>query len=298
MLYIPGSDPRKLRKVAEFQTTTLILDLEDSVADSAKASARSLVASMLASYPDRSLWVRVNTSAPELLYDDLHAVVRPGLAGIVLPKVERAQDVQVATWVIGVLEGKVGVEAGSVRIIATIETANGLSELQAIATSSERLYCLGFGAGDFSRDLGLDWLSPASEPVLAAARSALVIASRRAGLARPHDGAFPRYRDADGLRLEAAAARALGFGGKHAVHPDQVAVIDEIFAPSEAEIERAREIIARFEEQEADGVGSIGAGGEMIDAPVVARARELIDTVRSVDQQRASLPGIARSAEH
>ena len=278
MLYVPGGDQRKLAKAAGFDVPAVILDLEDAVAMSAKAAARAAVARVLRSGQLDRAWVRVNAANPSLHYEDLHAVVVPQLDGLVLPKVETAADVQRVDWLVGVLEEKEGIPAGRVSILPTIETVKGLTNVDAIATASRRVLSLGFGAGDFSLDLGLEW--PTADggvgPTLLAAKCQIVLASRRAGLPPPHDGSFPRFRDQDGLRQEARLAKSLGFGCKHAIHPAQVPIIQEVFYPSAAEIERSRQIVLAFSTQETAGIANVAHDGALVDYPVALRAAHLL----------------------
>lgn len=296
MLYVPGGDERKLAKAASLDVPAIIVDLEDAVAASAKAAARGAVAEVLRSGQLDRAWVRVNAAIPSLLYEDLHAVVVPQLDGLVLPKVETAADVQRVDWLVGVLEERAGVPAGQVSFLATIETVKGLMNVDAIATASRRVLWLGFGAGDFSLDLGLEWPTRDGSvgPTLLAARIEIVLASRRAGLAPPHDGAFPRFRDEDGLRQEARLAKSLGFGCKHAIHPDQVPVIQEIFYPSAAEIERSRQIVLAFSAQEKAGIANVAHDGALVDYPVALRAARLLRTL-GLDPEVTA--GVLASAE-
>jgi crotonobetainyl-CoA:carnitine CoA-transferase CaiB-like acyl-CoA transferase/citrate lyase beta subunit len=278
MLYVPGSDERKLAKIEQLDASAYILDLEDAVAPQAKGTARRLVADALARGSSRAgLWVRVNPGASGLLVDDLEAVVAPSLDGIVLPKTESAADVSVVDALLGSLERSRGLEPGSVALIATIETAVGLGHVDEIAAASPRIACLGFGAGDFSLDLGLDWPPDGGlGHTLLTAKAELVLASRRNGLGAPHDGVFPDFRALDQLRGEARAARALGFAGKHAIHPDQLAVITEVFSPSAGQLEEAEAVVQAYEAGIRDGRGGVHIDGRFIDAPVAARARRVL----------------------
>lgn len=280
MLFVPGSDPRKLGKIPALSAEALLLDLEDGVAQSAKAQAREQVASALAEFgASKPLWVRVNAADSPELYDDLHAVVVPGSAGINLPKVESAEQLARVDWLIGELERRRGLEVGSLTLMATIETARGLHYLGQIAAASPRLRCLCFGAADYSRDLGLAWPPAGGQlsPSVIQAKIALVQASAAFGLDAPHDGASAEFRDLERLDTEARAARALGYGGKHAIHPAQVPIIGAAFEPSPAELQNAEQIVSAFEQQAAAGVGAFALGGVMVDAPVAARARALLE---------------------
>src|SRR6185437_11876076 len=145
-----------------------------------------------------------------LLADDVDAVMVPGLAGIVLPKAESAAEVRALDGHITLLERSRGMAPGSVELIATIETARGLAACEEIAGAAARMHTVGFGAGDFSLDLGLEWPPPGGElsPTLIAAKSRLVLAARAAELEAPHDGVYANFRDEAGLRREAEQARA------------------------------------------------------------------------------------------
>jgi crotonobetainyl-CoA:carnitine CoA-transferase CaiB-like acyl-CoA transferase/citrate lyase beta subunit len=279
MLFVPGGDERKLAKVPELVAPALILDLEDAVAASIKEASRGPVAETVAEHGHaQRLWVRVNGSETGLLAGDVDAVVVPGLAGIVLPKVESAAEVRAVDGHIGLLERSRGLAPGSVELIATIETARGLAACEEIACAAARMHTLGFGAGDFSLDLGLEWPPPSGElsQTLIAAKCRLVLAARVAGLEAPHDGVYASLRDEAGLRREAEQARALGFTSKHAIHPAQVPVIDAVFAPAADELARAREIVEAFAASEREGKANIRVGGLFVDYPVAERARRVL----------------------
>jgi citrate lyase beta subunit len=226
---------------------------------------------------DYELHVRINDVASALAQDDLVAVMGEGLAGIVVPKVESAADVERVNRMIDDAALARGRDGGDISLMATIETARGLHRVHEIAAAGGHLDRLSFGSGDFALDLGLEWPSPEGTPeILLWAKSHVVVASRVAGLVAPHDGSFTNFRDLEGLAREARESRRLGFGGKHAVHPSQVRVIDEIFRPHAVQIERARTIIATFEEAERSGRGAVGVEGELVDYAIVKRARQLL----------------------
>jgi citrate lyase beta subunit len=279
LLFVPGGDQRKIDKISTLRGTGFILDLEDSVAPSGKSHARSRVAAAIAAHGHSArLYVRVNPASGEWLSDDLDAVVAPGLTGIALPKANDARDVQIVDWYIGVLERRRGLEPETVGLLVTIETLAGLADVDAIASASRRTRALCFGAGDLSLELGLDW--PAADGRLShtvlSAKAAVVLAARRYGL-EPHDGAFPDFKDTTGLRAEAEQSRALGFSAKHAIHPAQLPTLADVFTPSEAELSRARETIMAFERGESEGSAAVQVDGRMVDTPVAARARALLE---------------------
>jgi citrate lyase subunit beta / citryl-CoA lyase len=282
LLFVPGGEPKKLEKIPMLEAKSLLLDLEDGVVEPAKSVARGLVADALERFSgERSLWVRVNAMETEHAYADLNAVVRPGLAGINLPKVERPGDLLTLDWLLTQLEREHSMDIGSVRVMATLETVEGVTRADDIAASSSRLECLCFGAADFSRDLGLDWPPPdgALSPVLIAAKTTISLASRRHGLAQPHDGASAEFKNLERLESEALQARHLGFGGKHAIHPAQVSVIERVFRPSPEQLEWARQVLEGFEAAQREGRAAFSLDGRMVDAPVAARARQILQAV-------------------
>lgn len=281
MLFVPGSDERKLGKVGQLAAPAFILDLEDAVAVSEKAAARERVAAVVAARGadgGTELHVRVNGFESGLLHADVAAVAVAGLAGVVLPKATSGRDVEIVDWLLASLERERGLAPGSIGLSAIVETAAGVERVGEIAAASPRLRHLVFGAGDFSLDLGLDWppRDGVWSPTLVAAKARVVLASRAAGLEAPHDGVYPDIHDLDGLRAEALAARLQGFGGKHAIHPGQLPVIEEVFAPSDEELAWAREVVAAFDAHEAEGVAAIRIGGRFVDYPVAERARRLL----------------------
>jgi citrate lyase subunit beta / citryl-CoA lyase len=282
MLYVPGADGGKLAKVGALGADAYILDLEDAVAPSAKAAARSLVAEAVGDRGGEvSVWVRVNPAASGLLEGDLRAVVRPGLAGIVLPKADRPADVVGVDAMLALLEDERGLERCSVALIPTIESVGGLAAIDAIATAAGRTRCLGLGAGDLSLELGLDWPPPEGlSPTILAAKVEVVFASRRAGLEPPHDGVFPNFRAPEGLRAEAAQARALGFHGKHAIHPAQVEVIHDVFTPDAGALAAAAAVLDAYDRGLEEGIGGVHIDGRFIDQPVAEHARRVLAAAR------------------
>ncbi|GMA15317.1 CoA ester lyase (plasmid) [Deinococcus metallilatus] len=276
MLFIPASDERKLDKIPSLPARAVLLDLEDGVAPNAKADARALLAGHpLVSRPEQRVWVRVNSAETAHLKADLEAAVRAGVHGINLPKVEGAAELHALDWFLTQLEGERTLPR--LPVMATIETARGLENVLDIARATSRMHSLCFGSADYSRDLGLSWPPPEEpSPTLTLARARLVQASRAAGLHAPHDGASSEFRDLDRLRAQVQQAKALGFGGKHAIHPAQLPVIEAVFAPQDAELAWAEKTYAAFQEAVRSGQGAVNVGGQMVDAPIAERARQLL----------------------
>lgn len=279
MLFVPGNSQKMMDKIPSLAPGSFILDLEDSVPPNEKERARHLVGDLIRRVgSDYELHVRINDVASPYALDDLAAVIDENLSGIVVPKVEHPDDLRRVNAMIDELaqrQGRIGPHVG---VMATIETAVGLHRVYEIAGVGGHLVRLGFGAGDFALDLGLEWPDEEGTPeIMLSAKSQLVLASRVAGLEQPHDGSYTNYRDLEGLAREARQSRRLGFGGKHVIHPSQIAVVDEIFRPTQRQIERARHLIEAFEEAERSGSGAVGVDGELVDYAIINRARRLIE---------------------
>jgi citrate lyase subunit beta/citryl-CoA lyase len=268
-MFVPGSRERMLDKALGLANLDVALfDLEDGVAPAEKPAARELIAEALGRPPGGpARFVRINGvgSGPERIDADLPAIVRPGLAGIVIPKVERPEQVLLVAEK----------TPSEVQLIAAIESAIGLVNAPAIAACSPRLLGLMFGAEDYALDLGLPPNREAEARELIYARSALVNAAASAHIAS-FDGVWPDIHDLEGVRSDALQARRLGFTGKTTFHPGQIDIINEVFSPTAAEAETARRIVDAFEAALARGEGSVAFGGQLLDLPIVERARRVL----------------------
>jgi len=256
-LFAPGHSDRVLRRAFDVDADAVLLDLEDSVPAEQKRKARDQVREVLASHPEA--WVRINRPRDAFAEADL-AAVGGRCAGVRIPKVASEADVE---WVAERLEG--------VPLTCTVESALGVTRAFEIA-SHPRTRDLVIGTADLALDLGIEagW----EETVVA--RSALVIASRAAGKGAPIDGAHAQIDDLDGLRRAAESARRLGYFGKSAIHPRQVAVINEVFRPTATELEWARRVLDAFER--AGRAATRLEDGELVDVPIAERARRILET--------------------
>jgi citrate lyase subunit beta/citryl-CoA lyase len=273
-LFCPGNHPRKLAKVFDAGADAVILDLEDAVAVSEKVAARSPVVQALG-LPRRCRgYVRINALDTGFAFGDLEAVVAPGVDGIVLPKVESATDLAKVDWLMTELEAKRGLPARAIDLMPIVETGAGIANIRAICAAGGRIARVSFGAGDFASDMGLDWTR--DEPAFAHARAEIVLASRIAGLEPPVDTVWVDLSDPEGLAASAARVKAMGFQGKLCIHPGQIEAVHGVFTPSAEEVARAEEIVAAFEEAEAEGSASIQVDGQFVDYPIVARARRVL----------------------
>ncbi len=292
-LFIPGNRRDMLGKGARYSPSAYIPDLEDSVPLGNKAEAREVTASALPFLFELGEPVvpRVNSLLTGLTMDDLGAVVGPYIVAISIGKVKRRDDIEVVDGMLSELERDRGIEVGSVGILPWLETASAIVNAFAICSASERVRWVAFGAEDYSADMGISravdvagsdaiesdtgGVEEYGEASLLYARSAVAVAARAADV-QALDTPYVKFRDLDGLRREAGLARRLGYGGKFAIHPSQIEVIDEIFSPTVDEIERARRVIEAAAVAEREGRGSVSLDGEMVDAPVVARARNVL----------------------
>jgi citrate lyase subunit beta / citryl-CoA lyase len=279
-LYAPGADERKLRKALRSGADAVVFDLEDSVAPSMKEAARNTVARVLAdvgSVAECEIHVRVNHRPDGFDMADLAMAVHPNVSALRLPKCERPEDIREVERVLDELERATAIEAGSIRLYPTIESAAGVGAAAEILGAGRRVQAGVFGPADFAASIGL---FDATFEATLFARSALVLASSRVRVQSPVDGAYLRVRDLDGLRDESRRVRHLGFVGKSAIHPAQVPVLHEVFTPTQAEVDRAREVVD-LAAAKLTGV----VDGEYVDPPVVAQARTILQLAAHLDQE-------------
>ena len=226
---------------------------------------------------------RVNSLSTGLLEGDIDAVVIAGIVGISIGKIRTPEEIHEVDRLLSARERTLSLEHGSVGILPWIETAAGVTHVFDICRASPRVRWVAFGAEDFAADMGItrsvdagdDSALPYGEPGLLHPRSSVAVAARAAGV-YALDTPYTRFRDEAGLLREATLAKSLGYKGKFSIHPAQVAPLMKLFSPTESEIERARRVIEAAEAAEAEGRGSVGLDGEMIDAPVIARAQNVL----------------------
>ena len=277
LMFVPGHSEKMVTKALGMgNLDTAMFDLEDGTPPALKDGARGVVAAALREPPGGPhRFVRINAIATDRMEADLNAVVRPGLAGLVLPKVERADDVALVDRLVTEREPQVGLAPGSISLLATVESAAGLLNAPSIAASTPRVMGLMFGAEDFALDLGLSTNREGEAREMIYARSAVAVAAASAHV-QVVDGVWPDIRDFEGVRRDAVQARRLGFSGKSTFHPGQIDIINEVFSPSAAELEYAMRVVEAFEEAQAAGQAAIAFGGQLIDLPIVERARRVI----------------------
>ena len=277
-LFVPGNRLERLDKALATQADAVIIDLEDAVPPRQKDQARIDVAQRLAETPNRKIIVRINGLATQEFASDLKAVVGPNLWGLLAPKIEDPIDVVNLNQALFEAEEAVGMRAGTLPVIALIESAKGVENISRITTARTnpvRLYTVAFGAADYSLDLGIELTMGGEE--LFYARSRLPIACRAHNLAPPIDTPFMiDLKDIPALKADTARARKLGFMGKLCIHPNQIEPVNAIFSPGPDEITQAEKVIKAYEESEAKGLGAIQVDGKFVDLPVVERARRTL----------------------
>lgn len=279
LLFVPGDSERKFAKAKLCGADALILDLEDSVAPTAKDAARAHVASLLANGGARDwrFFVRVNPFDTGLTLADLAAVVRAGLDGILVPKVDGAEDVVRIGHYLDAFEQAAGLPIGTVKIaVVATETPRAMFALGSYTPAHPRLVGMTWGAEDLVAAIGAtdnkdaegDWTLP-----YRVARAQCLFAAASAGVA-PIDTLYADFRDTDGLAADCRAARRDGFTGRIAIHPDQVATINACFSPSDEDLAHARRIVAAFAAE--PGAGTLGIDGKMYDIPHLKAARRTL----------------------
>ncbi len=274
MLFVPASRPEMIAKARGLDASAVIVDLEDGVGLAEKEEARATVAELLAGGWDGKprLFVRVNGPSTDLFVDDLRAIAPHAPYGVCIPKCESADDV-----LRGATNLHLGGASDEIRLLPFVESPLGIVNAYEIASATDRVVAVALGSEDLAASMGLLRTKVGTE--LAYFRSAVATAAHAAG-AVPIDGVFIDFHDPDGLEFDAAAGRAIGFGGKQIIHPSQVAPVHRAYAPTAEELERARRIVEAFDAAEREGAGVVVVDGRMIDRPVVLQARRILATDR------------------
>ncbi len=288
-LFVPGDSERKLAKGRDNPADALILDLEDSVADERQQIAREMTCAYLKSRPDRKrqqLWVRINPLDNPLSLPDLAAVMPGAPDGICLPKVYSAKDVGTLSNYLSALEAREGLPLGSTKIlcVATETAASLLTFHTYLEGVTERLVAMTWGGEDLAAALGAsDNRNPATgeydDPYLMA--KSLCLATARAIHAQPVGVVYVNFRDLAGLEADCLRDRRAGFIGKIAIHPDQAAVINRAFTPSDEELAYARRVVDMFEKN--PGLGTVGLDGKMLDMPHLKQARNVLSLMEQIN---------------
>ena len=285
MLFVPVTRDKFVASAHARGADAIILDLEDSVAESEKPRARTLVPAAAAQVGKSGADVLVRINRPwHQAFRDIEAVVGPGVGALMCPKVESPEHLGVIAEMLDTLEAERGLAQGHTRLVALVETADAYFRVREIAKATSRLDALSLGAEDFATSLGME---PIGE-TLQAPKQTIIIAARAAGiLPLGFMGTVADFDDLAAFRATIRRSRKFGFTGASCIHPSQVPILNEEFGWSDAELDRARRMVAAYDAAKAQGLGAVAFEGKMIDVPVVERAEALI---RQAEKQRARRP--------
>ncbi|TXS48913.1 CoA ester lyase [Streptomyces sp. uw30] len=281
LLFVPGTRTDLLPKAVASGADAVILDLEDAVTAAGRPSALAQVAHAVeqrTAHDHPALFVRVKPLKGWAAVEDLRAVVGPGLAGLMLPKIASPDDVRFADQMLTWCEREQGLREGHLALVPLLESASALHAAYACAAASPRVAYTGAVAGaggDVERALGYRWSTEGTETQ--ALRSRVLLDVRAAGAPHPVAGLWTRIGDLDGLRAFATGSRALGYTGMLAIHPSHVPVINEAFSATADEFARARRLLDAFDQARRDGVGALDFEGDMVDEAMVTTARQLLE---------------------
>lgn len=288
MLYVPGNSMRMIAKAATLGSDAIILDLEDAVPLPDKGTARIMVRDSINAIKSGGsyVFVRVNALTTGLTAEDLKFGVGEGLDGIMLAKTEAKSDVVELAGMIEEAEKSSELKSGSLTIVPLIESAKGVVNAYEIASASNRVIAVAFGAGDYYRDLGrgVSFLSP-EETELLYARSQIVNGSRAVGVQAIDTPFLGLLTDRESFVKETTLALQLGFKGKQLIHPAQLEFVNEMFSPSADETGYSRRLAETFEEAQARGLGAVSFEGKMIDIMSYRQAKELVNIVELIAEK-------------
>ena len=274
LIFVPGNNPRFLEKAKSLAADIVCFDLEDSVPLPEKKNARGLIREALKSRSryGSSVFVRTNAPGSGLVPDDLEEIVREGIDGIVIPKVDGTEEIGEVEGILAKAEEKAGL--GPVRMIPSIESARGVINTHAIASHSKRVCAVVFGVFDLLNDMGIEYTKrPAGAEY---SRAKIPVDARAAGVPAI-DAIWQDLKDAKGLVEDCKDGRALGYAGKSVIHPDQIGTVHEIFHPNGAEIGWARKVCDAYLKSAGEGRGATEVEGRMVDEVHYKQAKALLD---------------------
>lgn len=280
LLFVPGNNPGQLVKAEIYGADSVIFDLEDAVSVHEKDAARDLVRHyLLAMRPDNCrVGIRINAQDTPYYEEDVRAMVPLKPDFLRLPKSETAENIQKLDELITECEKKAGIEVGSIKIIATIETALGVYNAYQIAKGSPRVIAIGLGAEDFRTDMKMTRSDDGQEILFA--RNLISLSAHAAGV-MPLDYVYSNFMNAEGFTADVKFGKMLGFTGKSVIHPSQVPLVHEVYNPTDKEIEHAKRVVAAYEEAMAKNAGVVALDGKMIDMPIVTRAKNTLEYAKA-----------------
>ena len=286
LLFVPAIARKFVDGAASRGADAIILDLEDSVPPAEKPRARTLLqeAAEIVSRGGADVLVRINRPL-RLAIPDIEAAVSPRVQALALPKVESANHVRLLAEAIDEIEAERGMTIGATKLLAMVETAEAFFEMPEIARAHARVVALTLGAEDFALSVGM---LPEAEGLFFP-KQQMIIAARAAGiLPLGFLGTVADFKDLAAFRATIQRSRRLGFLGAACIHPSQVAILNEEYAPQPGDVAHAERVVAAYEKAAAEGVGAITVDGKMIDVPVVERAQTLLARHRAITARQAN----------
>lgn len=277
---MPGDDRRKIEKATTLGVDCICMDMEDGTAVNRKAEAREVISRAMKEldFGSSERCIRINSIGSGFEKDDLASALAAKPDAIVVPKVETAEQVKWVSDQIESYELANNLKLGGIRLLIGVETAKGILNLKEIAEADKRLEAVIFGAEDYAASVGATRTKEGTEVLYA--RLATVAACAANNL-QAIDIVFIDFKDTEGLRVEAEQGAGLGFSGKQVIHPNQVAVVQEAFTPSEEAIQYAKRVVEAFESSQKEGKGAFALDGKMIDMPLLKNAQKALDRAKA-----------------
>lgn len=274
MFFVPGNSPGKIVKAEIYGADCVIYDLEDAVSVYEKDAARDLLKRFLSSYrPNCRIGIRINGQETLYYEEDVQAMVPLKPDFLRLPKAEKPENIQKLDELITKIEGENQIPEGTIKIIATIETALGVYNAYNIASASKRLIGIGLGAEDFRTDMRMSRSEDAREIFFA--RNQISLCAHAAGV-MALDYVNSNFEDKEAFKKDVALGKMLGFTCKSCIHPSQIPLVHEVYTPTKNEVEYSERVVKVYEEALSNASGVIALDGKMIDMPIVTRAKAIL----------------------
>jgi citrate lyase subunit beta/citryl-CoA lyase len=295
LLFVPANQERMLNKLNDLPADGFIFDLEDTIPDTEKKTARQMTLETMPTVLGNRSWVRVNGLSTGFFHEDVDALIgAKGLVGLIVPKMDSLEEVSAVDKMIASLEIRRNLEVGSTPIIVMMESANGVLDSRKIMTSSKRIQSMIYGGGedgDMNVSLGATWTSDGPEMMFV--RQFSLTSARAAGFECPLDGVFSNVRDPEGFRSDTKLSRRLGFRGRTVIHPNQIEDANLIYTPTAAQIDYYTRVVEAYKEALTRGVASTTVDGKLVDLAMSKTAQRLLDHVKAIENME-SITGFVR----
>jgi citrate lyase subunit beta / citryl-CoA lyase len=293
LIFVPGNNKRFVDKAKALQADIICFDLEDSVPLNEKDVARKIIAEALTwrTQYKSSIYLRINSLDSDLWLLDLKELIRNGIDGVVVPKVNDQVQIKTIDYQLDEIEDTNNMLRGSVKLIPSIEGARGVVNAYSIAISSQRVNAMVFGVFDFLYDMGLDYNENDDNEGYMYARAKVPVDARAAGV-ESFDGIWQKVDDTEGLIRDAIIAKKLGYSGKSIIHPAQIEPVHKVFVPTESQINWATKVVKALQEpmEKGQGLGAIKLEGKMIDAVHYKQAKAILDYVEYSRSKKDNTP--------